>query len=62
MAKRRVCKLCRRFSDTNECLSCKTSQFATTWKGRLSVLSPEKSMIAKRVGIKEAGEYAIKVR
>ncbi len=62
MAKRRVCKICRRFTDGSECPSCKTSQFATTWKGRICVLEPEKSLIAQRVGLKEAGEYAIKVR
>lgn len=62
MTKRRVCKLCREFTDGSECATCKTAKFATTWKGRICVLNPDKSLIAKRVGLKKVGEYAIKVR
>ena len=50
------------FIDGNECPACHTSQFSTTWKGRLAILNPEKSMIAKNIGLKAKGEYAIKVR
>jgi DNA-directed RNA polymerase subunit E" len=60
--KKKVCIRCRMFIEGNECPTCHTSQFSTTWKGRLAVLDPEKSTIAKNVGIKIKGEYAIKVR
>ncbi|MBD3354362.1 DNA-directed RNA polymerase subunit E'' [Candidatus Woesearchaeota archaeon] len=62
MAKKKVCKKCKRFVDGNECPNCKGNQFSTNWQGRINILDPEKSEIAKKIGIKEKGEYAIKVR
>ena len=38
------------------------SDFTPSWKGRVYVLDPEQSIIAKKMGIKKSGEYAIKVR
>ena len=60
--KKKACKRCKMFVEANECPVCKTSSFTTTWQGRLFALNTEKSMIAERVGIKEKGESAIKVR
>ena len=62
MAKRKVCKKCKMFVDGNECPGCKGNQFSTNWQGRITITDPEKSEIAKKVGIKVKGEYAIKVR
>lgn len=50
------------FVEGNECTQCKTSQFTNIWKGRMYISQPEKSEIAKRIGIKASGEYAIKIR
>jgi len=36
--------------------------FSATWQGRMFIIDPEKSEIAKKLGIKLKGEYAIKVR
>jgi DNA-directed RNA polymerase subunit E" len=36
-----------------------TSQY---WSGYLCVIDPEKSEVAKRMGLKVPGEYAMKVR
>jgi DNA-directed RNA polymerase subunit E" len=62
MAKKKACKMCRMFVDGEECPNCKTSTFTNTWKGRLAIVNPEKSRIAGKIGIKNKGEYAIKVR
>ena len=62
MAKKKVCKMCRMFVDGEECPNCKSGLFTTTWKGRLAIFNPEKSVIAQKIGIKTKGEYAIKVR
>jgi len=62
MAKKKVCKKCKLFVEGNECPVCHGSQFSTNWQGRIAVLDPEKSAIAKKIGIKHKGEYAIKVR
>jgi len=61
MAKKKCCKTCKIFFDGNECPLCKKNQSTTNWKGRLYVLDAKKSMISEKIGIKEKGEYAIKV-
>ena len=60
--KKKVCKRCKMFVEGNECPVCKTSQFSTSWQGRLNIIDAEKSVIAGKIGIKSKGEYAIKVR
>ena len=61
MAKKKACKRCRTFVKGNECPTCKTSDLTTSWKGRVIIFNTE-SEIAKKMGIKEKGEYAIKIR
>lgn len=59
--KKKACKTCRIFVDGKICPVCKGTQFTTNWKGRITVIDKRKSDIAKKVGIKQNGEYAIKV-
>ena len=59
--KKKACKKCRIFVEGKQCPICKGTQFTTNWKGRITILDEEKSDVAKRVGIKIKGEYAIKV-
>jgi RNA polymerase subunit RPABC4/transcription elongation factor Spt4 len=61
MSKKKACKRCKMFVDGDECLGCKGNQFILNWKGRIHILDVEKSDIGKRIGVKHAGEYAIKV-
>lgn len=61
MAKK-VCRKCRLFVEGSTCPICKGSNFTDNWKGRISLINPEKSEIAKKVGLKAKGEYAIKIR
>ena len=62
MVKKKVCKKCKIFVDGNECPICHGNQFTTNWQGRINILDPEKSDIAKKIGIKKKGEYAIKAK
>lgn len=62
MAKKKACKRCRIFVEGNECPLCKGNQFSNSWQGRVFILDPKKSVIAKRMGVEAKGEYAIKVR
>ena len=57
----RACKSCHRIMEEETCSACRvsTSQY---WSGFLCVIDPEKSEIAKRMGIKLPGQYAMKVR
>jgi len=57
-----ICRTCRLFVEGDYCPICKKSNFTTQFKGRIIILNPEKSKIAKKLGIKYAGEYAIKIR
>lgn len=62
-SKRKVCKKTKKFLDDPNFKDHKpTSGTSTSWKGRVYVMNPKKSFIAKQMGLKEQGEYAIKVR
>lgn len=58
---KRACKACRYLTEGNKCPACHSDQFSDSWKGKLVVLNVEQSEIAKKIGIKVKGEYAIKV-
>ncbi|MBT5021668.1 DNA-directed RNA polymerase subunit E'' [Candidatus Woesearchaeota archaeon] len=62
MAKKKCCKKCKLFVDGGECPACKSKSFSTNWQGRVYVVDPTKSEIAKKIGITVKGEYAIKCR
>ncbi len=59
---RKVCKNCKLFYKGDNCPICKGNQTAVSWQGRINIIDANKSMIAKKIGITEKGEYAIKVR
>ena len=60
---KKVCKNCKRLlAEEQECPVCKSTQFGTSWQGRVTIIDAEKSTIAAKMGLKEAGEYAIKTR
>ena len=62
MVKKKACKNCKIFVKSNECPICKSTDLTTSWKGRIVILDVNKSEIAKKIGIKINGEYAIKTR
>jgi len=68
---KKVCKTCKMFIEGNNCPAGKhgndcgvvnPTKLSDNWKGRIFIFDPEKSLIAKRAGFKNKGEYAIKVR
>ncbi len=62
MSKKKACKKCKLFVEGDKCPSCGSESFTTSWQGRLFVKDVNNSMVAKEVGIKVKGEYAIKVK
>lgn len=62
MSKKKVCKSCKIFVDGHECPLCKGQSFSTNWQGRIYIVDPKKSIIAKNVGLPAKGEYTIKAR
>ena len=62
MQKNKACKTCRMILEhSDNCPICKTSQLTTNWKGVVVVINPEKSKIAKKLGITTPGKYAIRL-
>ena len=59
---KKVCLKCKLFVEGNTCPVCKENKFSDNWKGRIYVVDPNKSEIAKKINITVKGEYAIKVK
>ena len=59
---KKVCKKCRVFVKESVCPKCGGNSFTESWKGRVVIFKPQESEIAKKMGINEAGVYAIKTR
>ena len=57
---KKVCKNCRQFVSGEVCKNCGSTDFSDNSKGRITILDPEKSEIAKKLNIKAKGEYAIR--
>ena len=62
MSKKVACKKCKFiFDKAGECPKCHSGQSIPNWKGRLYIVHPDKSAIAKKIGNDQEGEFAIKV-
>ena len=60
--KKQACKTCKIFVEGKICPICKKDSFTTNWQGRIQFLDVKNSFIAHEMGVKQKGEYAIKVR
>ena len=57
-----VCKECHRIVKGQVCQACNSTSLTSDWSGYVVIIDPEKSKIAKRLGVRLAGAYALKVR
>ena len=63
MVKLQACKTCRTiYEGGTKCPECGSTESVDTFKGRINVLNPEESEIAKNLNIKKKGSFAIKLR
>lgn len=60
--KKKFCKKCKIMVEGNKCPICGGTDFTTNFKGRIYIIDPEKSEIAKKINATIEGEYALKVR
>lgn len=60
--KAKVCKKCNVFVEHDKCPLCQGTNLTDTWKGRVIVMNPEQSEIARKLHLTKKGIYAIKVR
>jgi DNA-directed RNA polymerase subunit E" len=62
MVKQRACKICKTIHEEDKCPKCNSKEHTESFKGRIVVMNPEKSVIAQKLNIKEKGNFAIKTR
>ena len=61
MAKEKACKKCKTvFESGNKCPKCGSEEITDSHKGKIVIINPEESEIAKNLNFKDKGEYAIK--
>jgi len=61
----KACRKCRAIqSDKSNprCERCNSIDLTEDWSGIVVVIEPEMSEIAKKLGISEVGEFALKIR
>jgi len=61
MAKK-ACKNCKMIYEGDKCPGCGSSEFTESWKGRVIIINPEQSQIAKKMKINKKGVHAIKTK
>lgn len=62
MVKEKACRDCRKvISEGIKCPNCGGNAFTTFWRGYVIILDPEKSEIAKKMGINSPGKYALRI-
>jgi len=62
MAKEKACKECKTVYEGAKCPKCGSSEGVDGFKGKIAVLNPEESEIAKELSIKEKGIFATRLR
>lgn len=58
----KACKKCKNIITQGDvCPICGSTELTSKWSGYITVLNAEKSEIAKRLGIKVNGRYALNI-
>lgn len=57
-----VCRECHRILAGQTCPVCGSSNLSSDWSGLVIIINPQKSQIAKKLGVDMADKYALKVR
>ena len=60
-ATQKVCRKGKIFVSGPKCPKCGGTDFSDSHKGKVIILDPEESEVAKKLDIKDKGTYAIKV-
>lgn len=58
----KACSECHFITTGNVCPKCKSTSLSDDFSGIVIIFDPEGSAIAKAMGIKEKGRYALRVR
>jgi DNA-directed RNA polymerase subunit E" len=57
-----VCRECHRLVTGQTCPVCGSSNLSDDWSGLVIIVDPERSQIAKKIGVNLPDKYALKVR
>ena len=60
----KACRKCKALveRDVDVCPICNSRDFSEDWEGIVVIIDPEKSEVAKILGITKPGRYALRVR
>jgi len=61
MAKEKACKNCKLIYEGDKCPGCEKKDVSDTFKGKVEIIDPEKSELAKNLKVTKKGVYAIKL-
>ena len=61
MATQKACKQCKAIFEGTKCPKCGSEEVTDSFKGKVVVLNPENSEVAKNLKIKERGSFAVKL-
>ena len=59
--KEQACRKCRMLTTEKSCPNDGSNELSNEWSGLVIIINPEKSQVAKTLGIAKAGRYALKV-
>ena len=62
MGKEKACRQCRTVYEGTKCPNCGSTESIDSFKGKIVVLNPEESEIAKELGIDKKGTFAARLR
>jgi DNA-directed RNA polymerase subunit E" len=55
-----ACKICKKLVSGDRCPLHPDAKLMESWKGKIVILDPENSELAKKMKITDKGEYAIR--
>ncbi len=55
----KACTVCKHLTEGKKCEICGSDKLTPKWKGEINITNPDKSIVAKELGITKAGRYAI---
>lgn len=61
MAKEKACKTCKLIYEGDTCPSCGKKDVSDSFKGKVEIINPENSELAKQLKVNKNGIYAIKI-
>jgi DNA-directed RNA polymerase subunit E" len=60
MPKEKACKKCKAIFTGSKCPKCGSEEHTETFKGKIDIINPEDSEIAKELKLKDKGDFAIR--